>query len=145
MNIRHIFTVSALSAVVASGASAQSAPPPPRSLHDIPWYVAHDRARVATLNLCRSDHRFSRDIDCANAESAATVEWGNRTGRGTPARRGSPRVLTPDEMLTSPTFWAENPLARFSALTNCVGAYPPPADECAAARQGAAMSSRARR
>ncbi len=144
MKVRHLVAVTVLSVVVSASTSAQS-PPLPRSLHDIPWYVAHDRARVATLNLCRSDHRFSRDVDCANAETAATVEWGNRTGRGTQARPGSPRVLTPEQMLTSPAYWAENRMARIGALANCRGALPLPADDCVAALQGEAMDSRARR
>lgn len=142
MNVYHFIAVGVLSVVVNSDAGAQSTPP--MSLHDIPWYVAHDRARVATLNLCRSDHRFSRDVDCANAETAATAEWANRTGRGTPARRGSSRVMTLDEMLTSPTYYVENRLARVGTLASCRSARPPPADECAAARQGEAMDPRGR-
>ena len=119
----------------------------PASLHDIPWYMAHDAARAATLKLCRSDHRFARDVDCANAETAEDRLWSQRAAGGAqPGTRtqpgGRPRSSPLDDILLSPTYWAENRLARIGTLAECKTAltrYPP--DVCAAARQGEGLDA----
>ena len=95
------------------------------SLHDIPWYVAHPAARRATLDVCHSDHRFSHDADCANADSAETRAWGQERARGA------------FSSLTNPRYWAANRLGRTAALASCAqphSLYAP--DTCAAVRQG---------
>ena len=117
------------------------------ALHDIPWYMTHDAARAATLNLCRSDHSFARDVDCANAETAEDRLWSQRAARGPqPGGRQQPgrqtRTSPVDDILLSPTYWAENRLARIGTLAECRTAltrYPP--DVCAAARQGEALDT----
>ena len=113
----------------------------PASLHDIPWYMAHDAARAATLKLCRSDHRFARDVDCANAETAEDRLWSQRAAGGAQPG-GRPRPSTLDDILLSPTYWAENGLSRVGVLASCknpVTRYAP--DVCAAARQGEALAA----
>jgi len=96
------------------------------SLHDIPWYMAHDAARAATTKLCQSDHRFAHDVDCANAETAETKLWGQR----------SAKFAFSD--MTDPHYWAAQPrLGRSGILAGCnrpVPTYTP--EVCAAARQG---------
>ena len=73
----------------------------PASLHDIPWYMAHDAARAATLKLCRNDHSFARNVDCAKAETAEDRLWSQRAAggsqpQGRPQPGGRPRLdLTP--------------------------------------------------
>ena len=119
----------------------------PASLHDIPWYMAHDAARAATLKLCRSDHRFARNVDCANAETAEDRLWSQRAAGGAqPGRQaqpgGRPRLTLFDDTLLSPTYWAENRLARTGTLAACknpAAGYAP--DVCAAARQGEAIDA----
>ncbi len=116
----------------------------PRSLHDIPWYMANNAARAATINLCRSDHRFARDVDCLNAETAEDRLWGQRAAKGALpgqklAQGRSPSSML-DDVLLSPQYWADNRLARIGTLAECKTAltrYPP--DVCAAARQGDAL------
>ena len=101
------------------------------SLHDIPWYMAHDAARAATTKLCQSDHRFAHDVDCANAETAETKLWGQR----------SAKFAFGD--MTSPQYWAANRLQRSGILSGCnrpVPTYDP--SICAAARQGDAIAGR---
>ena len=116
------------------------------SLHDIPWYMAHDAARSATLNLCRNDHRFARDADCLNAETAEDRLWGQRAARGRQQAQaqpqGRPRSSMFDDDLLSPQYWADNRLARTGTLAECkttLTRYPP--DVCAAARQGDALDT----
>ncbi len=112
-----------------------------RSLHDIPWYMANNAARAATLNLCRNDHRFARDADCLNAETAEDRLYGQRAARGigpgqTQAQKGG--GLFDD--LTSPQYWAANRLARIGVIASCK--HPPTIyapDICAAAQQGDAL------
>ena len=117
-----------------------------RSLHDIPWYMANNAARAATIKLCRSDHRFARDVDCLNAETAEDRLWGQRAANGAlPGQRlaqgRSPSSML-DDVLLSPQYWADNRLARIGTLAECKTAltrYPP--DVCAAARQGDALDA----
>ncbi len=102
------------------------------SLHDIPWYMTHDAVRRATTKLCQSDHRFAHDVDCANAETAETRLWGQR----------SAKAAQFDE-LVSPEHWVANPLLRKGILAGCnrpVPNYAP--DVCAAARQGDVLAGR---
>ena len=99
------------------------------SVHDICWYVAHPAARRATLDLCHSDHRFSHDADCANADTAETRAW-------TEERRRAG-----GDILGDPHYWAGNSLGRGAVLTNCArqqSFYD--SRTCAAARQGEALS-----
>ncbi len=112
------------------------------SLHDIPWYMAHDAARAATTKLCQSDHRFAHDVDCANAETAETRLYAQRAagaaGSGQlSAGRSHSSVF--DEQV-SPQYWAANRLTRIGVLAACK--HPPSVyapDVCAAAQQGDAM------
>ena len=98
------------------------------SLHDIPWYVAHPAARRATLDVCHSDHRFAHDADCANADTAETHAW--TEGR----RRAAGNILS------DPSYWANNRLGRGAVLVNCARPQPFYAPEtCAAAHKGEAM------
>ena len=119
----------------------------PASLHDIPWYMAHDAARAATLKLCRSDHRFARDVDCANAETAEDRLWSQRAAGGAqPGGQaqpgGRPRLTIFDDTLLSPTYWADNRLARVGTLVGCNKPIPTnQPDVCAAARQGEALDA----
>lgn len=117
------------------------------SLHDIPWYMEHNAARSATLNLCRSDHRFSRDVDCANAETAEDRLWGQRAAQGAlPGQRQTRPGASPFSDLVSPSYWAANKLARLGALAGCNRPVPTvQPDVCAAARQGDAMAGAAGR
>jgi len=101
------------------------------SLHDIPWYMTHDAARAATTKLCQSDHRFAHDVDCANAETAETRLWGQR----------SAKAAQFDDQ-TSPQYWAANRLLRIGVLAAC--RHPPSVympDVCAAAQQGDSMDT----
>ena len=112
------------------------------SLHDIPWYMANNGARAATLNLCRNDHRFARDTDCLNAETAEDRLFGQRAARNGQLAQGRSRSSVFDDDLLSPRYWADNRLARIGTLAECKTAltrYPP--DVCAAARQGDALDS----
>ncbi len=116
--------VSLVAALAGSSARAGRA-----SLHDIPWYVAHPAARRATLDVCHSDHRFSHDADCANADTAETRAWTEERRRAA------------GDILSDPNYWAGNPLGRGAVLTNCArqqSFYDP--KTCAAARQGEALS-----
>lgn len=118
------------SVAVLMGGTSASYGQATTSLHDIPWYEAHPAVRKATRELCQSDHRFSRDVDCANAETAETKAWGKR----------SAKYAFSD--LVSPEYWAANGLGRKGVLWGC--AKPVPTNEpdvCAAARQGDAIAS----
>ncbi len=122
--VRAAMGVSLVAALASTPAYAGRA-----SLHDISWYVAHPTARRATLDLCHSDHRFSHDADCANADTAETHAW-------TEERRHAA-----GDILSDPHYWAGNPLGRGAVLTNCArqqSFYDP--KTCAAARQGEVLS-----
>ncbi len=119
----------------------------PKSLHDIPWYMANNAARSATINLCRSDHRFARDVDCLNAETAEDRLWGQRAANGAlPGQKqaqGRARSSVFDDDLLSPQYWANNRLVRQGTLVSCNRPVPiVQADVCAAARQGDALDTR---
>ena len=113
----------------------------PRSLHDIPWYMANHAARAATINLCRSDHRFARDVDCLNAETAEDRLYGQRAARtGQLPPQGRSRRSAFDDDLLSPQYWANNRLTRMGVLASCRNpptVYTP--DVCAAAQRGDAL------
>jgi len=142
MNVRYLVTFSVLSAVVSSSASAQSPPSP--ALHDIPWYQAHGAAREATTRLCHSDHSYGHNVDCMNAETAGTLDWGRRSANA--ARQGTGTTRPDGEFfpyLRDPSYWAQNRLARIGVLAACNvprTSYAP--STCAAARQGDAMDPR---
>jgi len=114
------------------------------SLHDIPWYMAHDAARAATTKLCQSDHRFAHDVDCANAETAETRLYAQRAagaagGGQLSAGRSHSSVF---DDLTSPQYWAANRLSRIGAMASCrnhPAFYGP--EVCAAIQQGDAMDA----
>lgn len=96
----------------------------PRSLHDVPWYEAHDAARIATLKLCHSDEAYGRLPDCANAERAADgVMYGKDR-----------------DFLNDPEYWSQNRLARANALAQCNAGRGLLVRYCAAVRQSLAES-----
>ncbi len=113
------------------------------SLHDIPWYMGHDAARSATLNLCRNDHRFARDADCLNAETAEDRLWGQRAAKGAaPGQRQAQKGGGLFDDLISPQYWAANRLLRAGTLAGCNRPVPTvEPDVCAAARQGDALDA----
>lgn len=139
MKPRGLAAAAALAGLLSTSAVAQTAPPlPPR--RDIPWFQAHGPAREATLRVCRSDHRYDRSVECLNADTAGTLDWGRRSAQA--ARHGrSGGELFPQ--LSDPSYWAQNRLARVGVLAACGNpktGYAP--STCAAARQGAAMEAR---
>lgn len=109
-----------------------------QSLHDIPWYQAHAQAREATMRLCHSDHRFEHDVDCKNAETAGTLDWGRRSAQATPSGHGN--QLFPE--LADPRYWAANRLSRIGVIAACRGKSVYTAETCAAARQGDTLDPR---
>jgi len=98
----------------------------PRSLHNVPWYEAHDAARVATLKLCHSDEAYGRLPDCANAERAADGVMYGKGGSG--------------DFLNDPEYWSENRIARAGALAQCNAGRGPALPYCGAVRQSLAES-----
>ncbi len=113
-----------------------------RPLHDIPWYMANPAARAATINLCRTDHRFARDVDCLNAETAEDRLYGQRAAKAGQLPQGQSRSSVFDDDLLSPQYWADNRLVRLGALVSCkkpVTIYPP--DVCAAIQRGDALDA----
>jgi hypothetical protein len=133
----------AAAAVACPSARAQA------SLHDIPWYEAHDGARAATLRICRNDAAYARMPDCENAELAQNrADNRARLGAASPGspRTRSGRVQTLDEMLSDPAHY-DNAVTRAVALGNCAhpenlapGMRPRP-EECAAARAAEAQAA----
>ena len=75
---------------------------------------------------CQDDEAVARRPDCANAQRAA--DWLARR-----RRVATPRTRTPDEMLSSPRYYAESPLARAITLDRCNRGMAL-ASDCAAAR-----------
>lgn len=111
-----------------------------QAAHDIPWYMANDRARAATLDLCRSDHSYDRDTDCANAETAENRLWAARASAAARGAAPAGRGRVPDP-LSSPMYWVENPLSRIGRLAACrnpVTSMTP--EQCAAVRRGELMA-----
>lgn len=93
----------------------------PRSLHDVPWYEAHDAARIATLKLCHRDETYGRLPDCASAERAADgVMYGKDGTRN---------------FLNDPEYWSQNHIARASAMADCDAGRGMMLRYCAAIRQ----------
>ncbi len=134
------FLPALLCAVAALGASAAHAQTI-LTTRDIPYFMRSPEARAATLKLCRNDHRFDRSPDCANAASAEDRLWELRLRAGAPAPAGVQRVPSLDTWQLSPTYWAQNRLARKSTLVTCRN-HPGmmyPAKVCAAAEQGDTM------
>lgn len=98
-------------------------------------------ARAATLKLCRNDHRYDRAPECANAATAEDRLWELRLRAGVAAPAGVHRAPSLDTWQLSPTYWAQNRLARKSTLVTCRN-HPGmmyPARVCAAAEQGDTM------
>ncbi len=86
----------------AVGAAKQPA------LHDIPWYKANDRARLATLRMCHGNASLQNaSDDCENAERA----------EATAVFRG--RNRNPLSYLNTTAYWVQNPLARLGELNAC--------------------------
>lgn len=119
-------------------------------LHDIPWYEAHDAARVVTLRMCRDDARLARLPDCENAELAQNrVEARGRDGAspaGSARTRWTGRSQTIEEMLSDPAHY-DNAVTRAVTLGNCArpenltpGMRPRP-EFCAAARAAEAAAA----
>lgn len=109
------------------------------SLHDIPWYAAHPAERNAILKFCQSDHRFSRNVDCLNAETGGTQAWGEESAKRAGLRGG------PFDDLTNPQYWAANRLPRKGILRGCAQPIPHSMpDVCAAASQGEAIANASR-
>lgn len=142
-NVRRRLTAAALGSFgLLLGGALAIAQGQPTSQHDIPWYMANNAARSARINLCRSDHRFARDVDCLNAETAEDRLYGQRAARAGQLSQGRSRSSVFDDDLVSPQYWADNRLARIGTLAECKTAltrYPP--DVCAAARQGDALDT----
>jgi len=113
----------ALAAFIALPLAAQAGP---QALHDVPWYEAHDAARIATLKLCHSDETYGRLPDCANAERAAD---GVMYGKGASG-----------DFLNDPEYWSQNRLARANALAQCNAGHGLLVRYCAAVRQSIAES-----
>lgn len=141
-NLRHRLAATLGSFGLVLGGALATAHGQPTSLHDIPWYMANPAARSATLNLCRSDHRFARDVDCLNAETAEDRLYGQRAARaGQLPQRGSRSSVFDDDLL-SPQFWANNRVVRMGTLAGCNKPVPTnQPDVCAAARQGDAIDA----
>lgn len=97
-----------------------------RSLHDVPWYEAHDAARIATLKLCQSDEAYGRLPDCANAERAADGVMYGKDGT--------------QDFLNDPEYWSQNRLAHATALAQCNAGHGLLVRYCAAVRQSVAES-----
>ena len=137
---RGIETVPSKIIIVAAGvmlAATAQARSARTSNHDIAWYVQHPAARQATLNLCRSDTRFSRDADCSNAHYAETQAWSDDLDRRVKSDTAS--------SIHSPSYWASNRLARIGVMAACRNpntGYDPAT--CAAARAGDALDPRGR-
>lgn len=99
---------------------------------DVPWFEAHPRERLTTLQACRDDERLARDAICANAERAQDrVEARVRTQ----PNRAAPSV---ESILIDPNYWAANRVARAGALAECAAGLMPAA-QCAAVRAGEAI------
>ncbi len=108
----------ALAAAFALPLAAQAGP---RALHDVPWYEAHNAARIATLKLCLRDEIYGRLPNCANAERAADgVMYGKDGNR---------------DFLDYPEYWSQNRLARANALAQCKAGRGLLVRYCAAVRQ----------
>lgn len=139
---RSILPALAVGLVVSVGAQAP-AQAQTQAAHDISWYMANDRARAATIAMCRSDHSYDRDADCANAETAENRLWAERASA---AAGGTvpPRGRLPDkpgDILRSTTYWLQNPLSRIGTLAACrnpVTNMTP--EQCAAARRADVMA-----
>lgn len=88
--------------------AAVRAQPPPRALHNIPWYSAHPAERAATLRLCHTDYSYSGLPDCANAEAAGAGQAGSGSSIG-----------KLKDMLKDPQYWRENRVARWAEMAQC--------------------------
>ena len=144
-NMRHCLAATLLGSfgLLLGGALATAHGQSRQPLHDIPWYMANPAARAATINLCRTDHRFARDVDCLNAETAEDRLYGQRAARAGQVSPGRSRSSVFDDDLLSPQYWANNRLARQGTLVSCNRPVPiVQADVCAAARQGDALDTR---
>ena len=119
-----------------------------QAAHDIPWYMANDRTRAATIALCRNDHSFERDAYCANAETAENRLWAERASAAARGVAPSPRPdrlpEKPGDILRSTTYWLQNPLSRIGTLAACrtPGTSMTP-EQCAAARRADLMARNA--
>ena len=90
-----------LAAAPICGAAAQSD-------RTVSWYLRHPQAIGPKLAECEDDEAVAREPQCANAQRAA-----DRLARLPRARAmPQPPIQTPDQTLTSPRYYAENPIAR---------------------------------
>ena len=77
--------------------------------HNIPWYAEHEAARNEMLRLCRSDYSYAKRNDCLNAEQGEAVAY----------HRKLQRQNIGNDPLNDPSYWAQNKIARISALAEC--------------------------
>jgi hypothetical protein len=98
-----------LAATPICGAAAQSD-------RTVSWYLRHPQAIGPKLAECEDDEAVARaDPECGNAQRAA-----DRLARMPRARAvPQPPIQTPDQMLTSPRYYAENPIARDLTIAKC--------------------------
>lgn len=101
---------------------------------DVPWFEAHPRERLAALQSCRDDERLARGAICANAERAQDRVEARQNARQMRTRAPS----TIDSVLTDPSYWASNRIARAGALAECSAGLLPAA-QCSAVRAGESM------
>lgn len=100
-----------------------------RSLHDIPWYVAHRAETEATIKWCETRVDYAEMPDCRNAQHAAAAWIGQpRYGHGG------------FSYMHDPAFWAANPIARDGAAIQC--ARRAPGDEMMLPFCGAIIASK---
>ena len=90
----------------------------------VTWFLQNPEARAAQLRRCWDDEAVARQPECANAQRAA-----EQAGPRLRMREPAP---TPDQILTSPRYYAENAIAREIMLDKCSRGDAPPAD-CRAA------------
>ena len=67
-----------LAVALAAGALAA---PARAAEYDIPWFSANPAARQHWLRACTADHRLARDLRCANAQSAESLDYSRRLAR----------------------------------------------------------------
>lgn len=109
---------------------------------DIPYYMRSPQLRAATLSLCRSDHRYDRNVDCRNATSAEEILWRMRLQAQLAMPAGVTRGGSFADFQT-PSYYAANRLARRGVLASCRN-HPGmtfSSTVCASAAQGEAMDA----
>lgn len=80
---------------------------PPAALHTIPWYIANDAERTATLRWCHESSERGRMPDCGNADRATAGAWMKR------------QKTNPLSFMDDPEYWRRNPWGRHATLEAC--------------------------